>query len=107
MGTPTLRLIDPRISAREASRSAKIYFKNENAPSMAFYSLRRDFVYQLDFYLQSDLQTWTPRRDGPVPVIFTSVKGADELRKLEMNCDAIEGSPAVVSCKYPPPPPEW
>ena len=92
-----LTKVDPYVSARSAAGSADSALGNSEL-GIETYELRRDWAYQLNFYLGRELQEWDGRtlpRNGLL--IFTNRDGVARMRAVMGQVSVVdENSPDAI-----------
>jgi 4-amino-4-deoxy-L-arabinose transferase-like glycosyltransferase len=92
--------MDPGVSARDAVRVAKTVWPDFSPQQAAAWQLNRAFVFQLNFYLRSDLPDWKPG-DSSANWIFAPKNRVSSLMENGIECVKFAIYPAVVPCKLP------
>jgi 4-amino-4-deoxy-L-arabinose transferase-like glycosyltransferase len=77
-GASVLPALDPYISARFHGN----LLRNDRYPNRVFtYHLQRSRSYGLNFYLEREINEWTPTDFGPA-LVLTTPQGLEEIRRL-------------------------
>ena len=92
--------MDPGVSARDAVRVAKTVWPDFSPRQAAAWRLNRAFVFQLNFYLRSDLPDWKPG-DSSANWIFAPKNRVPSLMENGIECVKFAIYPAVVPCRLP------
>jgi 4-amino-4-deoxy-L-arabinose transferase-like glycosyltransferase len=92
--------MDPGVSARDSVRVAKSVWPDFSPQQAAAWQLNRGFIFQLNFYLRSDLPDWKPG-DSSVNWIFAPKNRVASLMENGMECVRFAIYPAVVPCRVP------
>jgi 4-amino-4-deoxy-L-arabinose transferase-like glycosyltransferase len=98
LGTGDLSELDLGVSARRMVIGAADHLTAEQLASAATYKLRRDFKYQVDFYLHREVSEWMPR-SSKRSIIFTQRRYVEELSRLGVHCPQYMAYPAVCVCE--------
>jgi len=100
MGNDNLWELDAGVSARPAAESAINHLTQAQLNAATTYKLQRGLKYNLDFYLQREINEWSPEID-PNSLVFTTYKGSLELKRTGVRCFHYVSFPAVVICGAP------
>jgi 4-amino-4-deoxy-L-arabinose transferase-like glycosyltransferase len=92
--------MDPGVSARDSIRVAKAVWPDFSPQQAASWHLNRAFVFQLNFYLRSDLPEWNPS-DSQTNWIFAPKNRVPSLMENGIECVKFAIYPAVVPCRLP------
>ncbi len=92
--------MDPGVSARDAVRVAKAVWPDFSPQQAAAWHLNRASVFQLNFYLRSDLPDWKPG-DSSANWIFAPKNRVATLMENGIECVKFAIYPAVVPCRLP------
>ena len=98
VGGEGLLELDEGVSARRAIALATQHLTMQQMQNVTTYKLRRDFKYQVDFYLHRETKEWSPTAPSP-SVIFTSWNNHKELEQSGVRCAAYAAVPAVTICE--------
>lgn len=98
VGSEGLWELDEGVSARRAIALATQHLTIQQMQNVTTYKLRRDFKYQVDFYLHRETKEWSPTAPNP-SVIFTSWNNHEELEQSGVRCAAYAAVPAVTICE--------
>jgi 4-amino-4-deoxy-L-arabinose transferase-like glycosyltransferase len=90
--------LDLGVSARPMVKIAVDHLTVQQLAGATTYQLRRDFKYQVDFYLQRETAEWSPENSRQ-SIIFTQRRYAEELVRLGVRCPHYIAFPAVWICE--------
>jgi 4-amino-4-deoxy-L-arabinose transferase-like glycosyltransferase len=91
---------DPGLSARDSASVAKTAWPDFSPQLAATWQLNRGFVYQLNYYLRTDLPEWNPDTSQTI-WIFAPKNRVAFLMQNGIECVRFAIYPAVVPCKVP------
>jgi 4-amino-4-deoxy-L-arabinose transferase-like glycosyltransferase len=92
--------MDPGVSARDSVRVARAAWPRFSPQQAATWHLNRAFVFQLNFYLRSDLPEWNPG-DSQTNWVFAPKNRVPSLMENGIECVKFAIYPAVVPCRLP------
>jgi 4-amino-4-deoxy-L-arabinose transferase-like glycosyltransferase len=92
-----LPLLDGGVSARTAAGIAQQRWPEFTAQQSATWQLNRSYVYQLNYYLRSELVEW--KADAPKPEwLFIKYEKREEAAQQGFDCGPYIAYPAVLPC---------
>jgi 4-amino-4-deoxy-L-arabinose transferase-like glycosyltransferase len=90
--------LDPGVSAREATRAVKNIWPDFSAQRTAAWQLNRSGVYQLSFYLRTEIPEWQTDTAKP-DWLFVKKEKRQDAMQLGFKCATYAIYPAVVPCR--------
>jgi len=97
-GTGSLWELDAGLSARPAVATLRTRLTGPQLRDVMTYELRRDFKYEVDFYLHREVAEW-PANNSTPSVVLTNWKRQQELEQAGVRCFPYGATPAVTICE--------